>query len=82
MQKYLVNTAGMTAKTASLVMTAALFIYMVMQPVFGLLSDRIGRRTCLMLFGGLGDDQHVSAARCARRCDEPDCRRCCWCCAR
>jgi metabolite-proton symporter len=53
MQKYLVNTAGMSAKTASLVMTAALFIYMVMQPVFGLLSDRIGRRRCLLLFGGL-----------------------------
>jgi MFS transporter, MHS family, alpha-ketoglutarate permease len=53
MQKYLVNTAGMSAATASLVMTAALFIYMVMQPVFGLLSDRIGRRRCLLLFGGL-----------------------------
>jgi MHS family alpha-ketoglutarate permease-like MFS transporter len=53
MQKYLVNTAGMSAKTASLVMTAALFIYMVMQPVFGLLSDSLGRRRCLLLFGGL-----------------------------
>ncbi len=53
MQKYLVNTAGMSAATASLVMTAALFIYMVMQPVFGLLSDHIGRRRCLVLFGGL-----------------------------
>ena len=53
MQKYLVNTAGMDAKTASLVMTVALFIFMVLQPVFGLLSDRIGRRTSLLLFGGL-----------------------------
>jgi metabolite-proton symporter len=53
MQKYLVNTAGMSTKTASLVMTAALLIYMAMQPVFGLLSDRIGRRRCLLLFGGL-----------------------------
>jgi metabolite-proton symporter len=53
MQKYLVNTAGMDAKTASLVMTVALFIFMVLQPVFGLLSDRIGRRTSLILFGGL-----------------------------
>ena len=44
MQKYLVNTAGMHAKTASNVMTAALFVYMVMQPAFGALSDRIGRR--------------------------------------
>ena len=51
MQKYLVNTAGMHAKTASNVMTAALFVYMIMQPVFGALSDRIGRRTSMILFG-------------------------------
>jgi len=37
MQKYLVNTAGMHAKTASNVMTGALFIYMIMQPAFGAL---------------------------------------------
>jgi metabolite-proton symporter len=53
MQKYLVNTAGMDAKSASLVMTAALFVFMVLQPVFGLLSDRIGRRTSLVVFGAL-----------------------------
>jgi MHS family dicarboxylic acid transporter PcaT-like MFS transporter/MHS family alpha-ketoglutarate permease-like MFS transporter len=53
MQKYLVNTAGMSAKTASAVMTGALFTYMVMQPIFGALSDRIGRRNSMLLFGGL-----------------------------
>ena len=53
MQKYLVNTAGMHAKTASNVMTAALFIYMIMQPAFGALSDRIGRRKSMLWFGGL-----------------------------
>jgi MHS family alpha-ketoglutarate permease-like MFS transporter len=53
MQKYLVNTAGMHAKTASTVMTAALFIYMIMQPAFGALSDRIGRRKSMLWFGGL-----------------------------
>ena len=51
MQKYLVNTAGMHAKTASNVMTCALFVYMLMQPVFGALSDKIGRRTSMILFG-------------------------------
>ncbi|MEW9580332.1 MFS family transporter [Paraburkholderia sp. DGU8] len=51
MQKYLVNTAGMPAKTASSVMTAALFVYMAMQPAFGALSDRIGRRRSMLLFG-------------------------------
>ncbi|MEM5344818.1 MFS family transporter [Paraburkholderia azotifigens] len=51
MQKYLVNTAGMNTKTASNVMTAALFVYMIMQPAFGALSDRIGRRQSMLLFG-------------------------------
>jgi metabolite-proton symporter len=53
MQKYLVNTAGMHAKTASSVMTWALLVYMLMQPVFGALSDKIGRRTSMLWFGGL-----------------------------
>ena len=54
MQKYLVNTAGMSIKTASNVMTLCLFVYMCMQPAFGALSDRIGRRTNMLLFGALG----------------------------
>jgi MHS family alpha-ketoglutarate permease-like MFS transporter len=53
MQKYLVNTAHMDTKTASTVMTGALFVYMVLQPVFGALSDRIGRRNSMLLFGAL-----------------------------
>ncbi|WP_111221206.1 MFS family transporter [Rhizobium tumorigenes] len=54
MQKYLVNTVHMPVKTASYVMTVALFLYMCMQPIFGALSDRIGRRNNMLLFGGLG----------------------------
>ncbi|KWR91943.1 MFS family transporter [Cupriavidus sp. IDO] len=54
MQKYLVNTAGMSIKTASYVMTGCLFLYMCMQPVLGALSDRIGRRNNMLLFGALG----------------------------
>jgi MHS family dicarboxylic acid transporter PcaT-like MFS transporter/MHS family alpha-ketoglutarate permease-like MFS transporter len=53
MQKYLVNTAGMSTATASAVMTAALVIYMLMQPLFGALSDRIGRRNNMLMFGAL-----------------------------
>jgi MHS family alpha-ketoglutarate permease-like MFS transporter len=54
MQKYLVNSAHMSIKTASNVMTVCLLVYMCMQPLFGALSDRIGRRTNMLLFGSLG----------------------------
>ncbi|MEL4889492.1 MFS transporter [Pectobacterium betavasculorum] len=53
MQKYLVNTAGMHAKTASGLMTLALFIFMLLQPFFGAMSDKIGRRSSMLCFGGL-----------------------------
>jgi MHS family alpha-ketoglutarate permease-like MFS transporter len=54
MQKYLVNTTGMATRTATGVMTAALFLYMVVQPLFGLLSDKIGRRPMLIIWSALG----------------------------
>ena len=54
MQKYLVNSVGMSIRTASDIMTVCLFLYMCMQPLFGALSDRIGRRTNMLLFGALG----------------------------
>ncbi|MFD1802267.1 MFS family transporter [Mixta tenebrionis] len=50
MQKYLVNSAGMDAKTASGLMTLALFVFMLIQPVIGALSDRIGRRNSMLIF--------------------------------
>ncbi len=51
MQKYLVNTSGMDAKTASGLMTGALLVYMLLQPIIGGLSDKIGRRTSMVIFG-------------------------------
>ncbi|AYO39495.1 MULTISPECIES: MFS family transporter [Serratia] len=53
MQKYLVNTSGMDAKLASGIMTAALFIYMLLQPLVGALSDKIGRRSSMLIFASL-----------------------------
>jgi MFS family permease len=54
MQKYLVNTAHMDARVVTVVMTVALVIFMLLQPVFGALSDRIGRRNNMILFTALG----------------------------
>ncbi len=51
MQKYLVNTAGMTTQTATATMTGVLFVYMLMQPLFGALSDRWGRKKSMIAFG-------------------------------
>ncbi len=53
MQKYLVNTAGMHANVASGIMTVALCVFMLVQPLFGALSDKIGRRTSMLCFGAL-----------------------------
>lgn len=53
MQKYLVNSVGMASTTATHIVTAALFIYMLLQPVFGFLSDRIGRLIPMVMFSGL-----------------------------
>ena len=53
MQKYLVNTAGMHANTASAIMTGALFIFMLLQPFIGALSDKIGRRSSMLCFVAL-----------------------------
>lgn len=54
MQKFLVNTAHLAEETVSLVMGAALFLFVCLQPVAGLLSDRIGRKPLMIAFGILG----------------------------
>jgi metabolite-proton symporter len=54
MQKYLVLTAGLAKETATGVMLAVLIVFMLLQPLAGLLSDKIGRRNNLILFGLLG----------------------------
>lgn len=54
MQKFLVNTAGLSRSTASSTMAVALIGFVLLQPLFGLLSDRVGRRPLLIAFGLLG----------------------------
>lgn len=53
MQKFLVLSTGIDKETASLVMSAALVGFMLLQPVFGLLCDKIGVKTHMLLFSGL-----------------------------
>jgi MHS family alpha-ketoglutarate permease-like MFS transporter len=54
MQKFLVNSAGFSKDTATVIAAATLFLYMCLQPVVGAISDRVGRRPVLMAFGILG----------------------------
>jgi MHS family alpha-ketoglutarate permease-like MFS transporter len=49
--KHLSTTAGLPRETASLVSFCALVVFMLLQPVMGALSDRIGRRPLLIAFG-------------------------------
>lgn len=54
MQKYLVNTVGMSKSDSTMISAATLFLFMLLQPVVGALSDKIGRRPILIAFGVLG----------------------------
>ena len=51
MQKFLVNTSGFDRATASRIMTVALAIILLAQPIAGRLSDRVGRRPLMIFFG-------------------------------
>lgn len=53
-QKFLVNTVGFTAQQATFINAVTLIAYMLLQPVVGALSDRIGRRPVLTTFAVLG----------------------------
>ncbi|MEP6786003.1 MAG: MFS transporter [Sphingomonadales bacterium] len=55
LQKFLVNTSGLSKASATETMTLALVVFMFLQPVWGAISDRIGRKPLLLLFSiGMG----------------------------
>ncbi len=54
MQKFLVNTSGFSRETATRVTAAALFLFMLLQPIAGAISDRVGRKPLMIGFGTAG----------------------------
>ncbi|HEX8232023.1 MAG TPA: MFS transporter [Caulobacteraceae bacterium] len=54
LQKFLANTAGFTKDQASQISFFALFVFMCVQPLFGWLSDQVGRRWVMIGFGVTG----------------------------
>ena len=54
MQKFLVNTVHLSKDKSTLLTFLSLLLFAVLQPLFGLLSDKIGRKPVLLGFGILG----------------------------
>ncbi len=54
MQKFLVNTSGFSPVIATRITAVALFVFMLLQPAVGALSDRVGRKPLMVGFGIAG----------------------------
>ena len=54
LQKFMQNTSGIETTTVTVINFVALLIFVGLQPVYGRLSDRIGRRPLLLFFGIAG----------------------------
>jgi MHS family alpha-ketoglutarate permease-like MFS transporter len=53
-QKFLVNTAHFSKNDATLASAASLFVFMLLQPAVGAISDKVGRRPVLLAFAVIG----------------------------
>lgn len=54
LQKFMINTSGIPTTTVTWINFLALLVFVVIQPLAGGLSDRVGRRPLLIGFGVLG----------------------------
>ncbi|MDQ2795264.1 MAG: MFS transporter [Bacteroidota bacterium] len=50
-QKFLVNTAGFAKESATLISFGVMAVALLFQPLLGIISDKIGRRPVLLMFG-------------------------------
>ena len=50
-QKFLVNTAGFSKESATLISFGVMAVALLFQPLLGTISDKIGRRPVLLMFG-------------------------------
>ena len=51
MQKFMINTAGLPTEDVSRINFVALLTFVILQPLFGAFSDKVGRRPLLLAFG-------------------------------
>lgn len=54
LQKFMINSVGLLTQEVTLINFAALFIFMILQPIAGALLDKIGRKPLLFWFGIMG----------------------------
>jgi len=52
-QKFLVNTAGFSKQDSTVIMTLALLVFMIAQPLAGLMGDKFGRKRMMVVYGAL-----------------------------
>jgi MHS family alpha-ketoglutarate permease-like MFS transporter len=52
-QKFLVNSAGFSKQDSTVIMTIALLVFMIAQPLAGLLGDKFGRKRLMVVYGVL-----------------------------
>ena len=50
-QKFLVNTAGFSKESATLISFGVMAVALLFQPLLGIISDKVGRRPVLLMFG-------------------------------